>query len=207
VAVLVFCNLTHKPPMPVSLLDRVFAANGLTSIFLRDEHKILFGRGIASLGDDLDNSLAALKHILAQRGIRKTICFGSSGGGYPAIQYGLRLGSSRIINLAGPTNLMHDFLDRIDDRRARIMQNRLVGELPQDYLDTRPHMENAGPKTILHQFFGDHESLRIDREHCQYLGDLPNVRNHVLRDHSDHRAIYRLLENGTFESVLMGAED
>ncbi|NOX73705.1 MAG: hypothetical protein GXP03_08840 [Alphaproteobacteria bacterium] len=207
VAVLVFCNLTHKPPMPISLLDRVFAANGLTSIFLRDEHKILFGRGVASLGDDLDSSLAALREILIGQGIRETICLGSSGGGFPAIQYGLRLGSTRILNLAGPTNVTPEFIHRIDDRRARILQNRLVSELPRDYLNTRPLLKKAGSKTVLHQFFGDCDSLRIDREYCLYLGGLPNVRNHMLPDHTDHRTIYRLLENEAFESVLTGGED
>ncbi|MFQ5438904.1 MAG: tetratricopeptide repeat protein [Paracoccaceae bacterium] len=203
--VIVFCGLTHRPMLPIGLLERLFSGFGIGAVYVRDFHNLLGGKGIRSLGD-LDASVSALRGIVDRPEGGELVSIGSSGAGFVAIQYGLRLGAKRILNLAGPTCITSEFFASVGDKRARILQNRLQREIAASYLDTRPHLEKAGNRTVLHQFFAGSDKL-VDGDYCRYLEDLPNVQNHEMVDFQHHQVAGRLLRDDLFMPCILGDLD
>lgn len=134
---------------------------------------------------------------------------GSSGGGLPAVHYGLRLGADQIIGLSAATNLSSDFFMQNHDRRARLTIKRLNQTIAKNLLDVKPWLRAAAKQPKIDLFFAAENEG--DWSQAQHLSDLPGVSLHGTSGWQNHNIMPGLFKSGMFASelcrLLSGSED
>jgi tetratricopeptide (TPR) repeat protein len=171
-----------------SLLTQYLATLGLSVIYLKDNQRLLFLNGIASLAKDYASTVARLRELIAESGVTRLFTLATSGGGFAAIRYGLALGAECALCFSPPTNLTRDFLRQ--DPRGKVVQYRLGKHFSDDILDLRPQLQKATSRMDVHIYYGD--AHPDDRRHAEHLQGAPGVTLHPFQGINEHSSFLHL---------------
>jgi tetratricopeptide (TPR) repeat protein len=188
--------------LPQALVDTLFADHSVNVVYLRDFQKRNYLRGVAGLGRTEEETIAALRDLVAGLGANRTIVMGASGGGFSALRYGALMAADVAVSFAGPTDasstpLYHqsrpsawnpDFFVRgILDRES---------DLPLDLLPllSRPM------HTKFIQYYG--EEMAEDVRQARRIEGLPGVSMRPVPGFDSHYVLDHLIGNGSFDALL-----
>jgi tetratricopeptide (TPR) repeat protein len=189
---LVFTGLADRTGMPIALLDRYLATLDISVVYLRDFSRFLFNKGVLSVASDYPESIRYLENLVGGLGTTQLMTLGSSAGSFAAIRYGVEMGAVNILGFSAPTNISADFLDRIEDRRGKIVARRLQ-TLPPECRDLKPIIRQAQARSPIHLFSG--EQMPVDCRHVQHVAKEPGVTLHPISGVSEHNSLGVLAEN------------
>ncbi|HWA91130.1 MAG TPA: hypothetical protein VG889_13920 [Rhizomicrobium sp.] len=186
--------------LPLAFVDTLFAAHGMNVVYLRDFAKRAYLRGIASLGASEDETIAALKKIVAELGATRTIAMGSSSGGFSALRYGALIGADEAVSFSGPT-AMATFFDsaRVSAWNPNFFvkaQMEREGDLPFDLVP----LLSQPRATRFTQFYG--QGSAGDAAQALRLEGLPGVRLIAVPGVDDHFVVDHMIGDGSFEKLL-----
>lgn len=146
--VILFAGLYNIPEALQQKLVLGPLARGADVVRLFDMRRDVLLSGVGPFTTEREQSFAALKRLVAERGYRRVICAGTSGGGMPAAIYGDAIGADRVVVFSTGTFFPPDD-DRLERRaRAFLHKVRSTGiEIGSDNLEIwmRP-----GPHPELH---------------------------------------------------------
>src|SRR5262249_49114766 len=150
-----------------------------------------------SLGKNRRATLDALRRIVASIGGQRTLCYGNSGGGFPAVHYGLDLQSDAVLFFGGITNVTTEFHFRL-----RSVDNiaRLNRELPGQLVDLREAYRAAKQTPRARIVYAEHNW--DDRLHAEHMGGLPTVALEAVPDTASHGVYPDLIYRGKYEGML-----
>ena len=198
-AILVFTGNNDAFGIPLPIIDRYLAAAGVTAIYLKDFNRLLYLKGIQSLGQDYQTTLRALRDILARLGLREIYAIGHSSGGFGAIRYGVELNARRIVCFSAKTSILSEPTPQFRIL-LRIATNRYRASLSPHLTNLRSFLEKTGNSSELHLYYGDGEET--DRAEAFHLHGLPGVSLHQVAGVSEHNVIRPLVERGAFRDVV-----
>jgi hypothetical protein len=197
-AVLVFTGLADRMVMPLPLFDRYLAELDITSIFLRDQRRIGFFNGVASLGD-YDETITSLRGKLDAMGIETVHTLGNSAGGMGAVSYGLDLDASKVLGFSAPVALTRAAADL--DRRTAVFADRILsGAVPEERRNLRARIDRYTGDTQIHLYFG--EEMPEDRYHAAALEGGRNVHLHPLPGLAGHGALFSMAHAGKLRPLF-----
>jgi tetratricopeptide (TPR) repeat protein len=201
-AVLVFTALTDVVSMPLPLIDRYLAALGLTAIYLKDFQRLLYLRGISSLGADYSSTVKALRDLCNRLAVRRLCTLGTSSGGFAAIRYGVELGADRVLSFAGLTHSADDSLTKLEPGVAMIMR-RLLLQVSSEDLDLREFLRPRQYSSKI-EFFYPGEGMR-EREQALHVSGIGGVTLHPVAGCDDHELLRWLALRGHLSAILADA--
>jgi hypothetical protein len=175
--------------MPLPIFDRYLATLDITAVYLKDFKRLRYLRGIQSLSEDFQGTLAALRDLLNRLGVKRLCTIGNCDGGFAAIRYGVELCAYRIIAFSAPTYSPHDSLTKIEQAR-NFMRNRLAANVPPDMIDLRPFLEARRHDAEIELFYEEEDTR--DRIQALHLSGLPGIRLHPQPGQSNHHLLRRL---------------
>lgn len=174
------------------VIDRYVAALGLSLVYLRDEHRLLYLQGLRSLAPDRAGTIARLKEILA--GMGQIYVIGVSAGGAGAVLYGVELGARAALCFSPVTDLRPSV--REIDKRGRAVEIRVLGQYDPNGFDMLPILEGEGATMPVTIYYGrDHPE---DRYHAERMAECSNVTLRPIADSPGHAT---LLEVGMREDL------
>ncbi len=200
-ALLLFCGARHRVGMHLPLIHRWLARLGASLIYLRDFHGLCYLKGVASLGDDLQSTIAALRRTLDGLGARQVIGFGCSGGGFGAMRYALELGGD-VISMGSPANMEPDFNQHMNHGAYAKM---LKAAFPDQDLDMRRRIEAAACPARTLIVYGDRNWN--ERIHAEHMAGLQGATLYPVTRYQGHATAAELVRRGTFESLLKDFRD
>ncbi len=203
--VLAFAGFALKTgALPFSLLDRFFAGHGVAVGSLVDAHGFQFWKGVPSLGESFEATIAALNNRLGAMSIDKKYTVGNSGGGAAAIVYGCALDARRAISFSGPTDLRRSFLDQHGDKRGQAVIHALNKRLDESQLNVRGWLEKRDSRCPIHAYYCEKE--KYDAIQAENISHLSEVSLRPVGRYSIHECIGSALGVGDllkeFKSVL-----
>jgi hypothetical protein len=193
----VFCGRQHKPGLPVCLIHRWLGRLPVSVVYLRDFRVLFYLAGIRSLGQNRRATLDSLRKIVRSIGGQRTLCYGNSGGVFPALHYGLDLQSEAVLCLSGITNVTTEFNSRL---RSADSVARLSSELPRGAVDLHGAYRAAKRPPRARIVYA--EQNWDDRLHAEYMADLPTVALQAVPGTNNHNVIADLIYRGEYEDVL-----
>jgi hypothetical protein len=197
-ALILFCGARHRVGMHLPLIHRWLARAGASLVYLRDFHGLCYLKGVASLGEGLEATTAALRRTLDTLGAKRTVCFGCSGGGYGALRYALELGGDAI-SLGSPVNMEPDFNAHMNHGAVA---RQLKAAFPDQDLDLRRRIEAAPrrPRSLI--VYG--ERNWNERIHAEHMAGLKDTALYPVTGYSGHATAPELIRRGEFEPMLQG---
>lgn len=186
-AVLVFTGQADRLALPLPLFDRYLAELDLSAIYLRDAQRVGYFNGVASLGDDYDETIVRLKELLVDLGAMTVHAIGNSGGGLAAISYGLDVRARTALCFAAPVALHQAAAE--PDRRGDAFNARVIEHAPEARRDLRTRALASRGSTQIHLFYG--EEMPADRYHAEALADVPCVTLHPIPGLAGPGALFR----------------
>lgn len=188
-AALVFTGAADGVSMPLAIFDRYLAAMSMTVIYLKDFQRLVYLRGIRSVGAGFPGTVAALRGLLASLGIERLVTFGNCDGGFAAIRYGVELGADRIVAVS-PATHFPQASQRLEQarnfKRVRIFQN-----VPPEMRDLQPYLLSRTYETQIRVLYLQ-ESER-ERLHALHIAGASNViLQPVAGDEKHSSALHRL---------------
>ena len=191
--VVVFTGTNDTAGMPLSIFDRYLASLGCNAVYLKDFRRLLFLRGLRSLGDR-DTTLQAIRALQRQLGCGRLCTIGMSAGAFAAIHYGVELGADCILSFGAPT--YHS-----PNLGGAAIQRRLYETFLSNWeLDLRAFLQSRSYTSHINLFFGERE-LR-DRAHALYLDDLDGVTLHPVSQLNDHECLRWFALNRDLRTLL-----
>jgi len=150
--------------IPVILLHELIEPYNLNIIYLNDSSNSLCLNGITSLGDNLDKTIHNLANTLNSWNIKNIHCMGSSGLGYPAALYGIKLKANSIAMFSGAASMEKAFLEK--DGRGKNYIRSVLNKASENCHDL-PDLINKceSPPYINFYFGGDNDWDIIHAEH------------------------------------------
>ena len=200
---IVFTGLAGRAFFPLSVFDMYLSELGMNAIYLRDDLRLLYCRGISSLGPDLAATLDGLRARLDALGTSRLVTIGSSAGGFGAINYGVELGAERIVGFSSPTDIRTEFLRAVGDARALVLTARLNRQFPPRELMCRERIEAAGYTGRITLHYG--ADMPTDRAHAEQLAGLAGVSLRPEPGCDQHGLIPYLMAEGRLSRVLRNA--
>lgn len=193
--VIVFCGLADQSMMPTKFLDKYFSALRLSAVYLRDQQRYLYLKGIPELGKDLQETMSELENILKRLQTKRIFTFGTSAGGYGAIRYGLMLNAEAIICFSTVT-CIHP-----DEPRAKLLQKRILQICSLDEFDLRLNFQKyENSSTRVFMYYGD--QMQQDRIQAEMLASVRNVTLHPVSGYKGHQSLARVVcEKGLFPTI------
>lgn len=188
--VIAFCGARHHLGISLNLSDRWFAQLASHVIYLRDWQKVGFTGGVATLGRDLETTVAALTELVSDLGARRVLCLGNSAGGSGALRYASALGAKRVLALAPMTG---------GRKYARLVAPHVPPDGATPWGDLKPLYRN-GNGVRAHIMYG--EKNAGDRQQCVRMAGLPGVTVEALATWESHHLIAGLIRAGRLERVL-----
>jgi hypothetical protein len=218
VVILLFCGFGNRAGLPLAVMHRWFGKLPAHVVYLRDFHRHFYLSGIRSLGHDRRKTLHKLQRIVRKLRARRVVCFGTSGGVFGALHYGVLLEADRVLCLSGSTNLSPEFNrhakraewtvppENTDRRRSKRRRSMLVPRLAANAdsaaleLDARRYYEAAEhpPRTLLLYGSGNWD----DRIQAENLRGLPCVTLQEFPDTGEHNIVPDVARRGEFEPLL-----
>ena len=197
-ALILFCGVKHRLGMPLPLIHRWLARLDVSLIYVRDFNGLCYLQGIASLGADLEASVAALRGLLEGLAARRAICLGCSGGGFGATLYALELGGDAI-SLGSPSNMEPAFNQHMNHGAV---VRELKAAFPDQDLDLRRRIEAAAlrPRTLI--VYGDRNWN--ERIHAEHMTGLEGARLYPVTGYKGHATAPELIRRGEFVAMLEG---
>jgi hypothetical protein len=175
--VVVFTGTNDTVGLPLPIFDRYLAYVGVNAVYLKDFKRLLYMRGVRSLGGG-DSTLSAIRRLQRQIGSRLLCTIGTSDGGFAAIRYGVWLNAERIISFGGPTHRA-PHLDVFP-----VLRRRHVTHLPERNVDLRVFLAARPRSSRIALHYG--EQMSRDRIHALHLDGLDGVMLHPVAELNDH---------------------
>jgi hypothetical protein len=110
---LCFCAAQGTLGLPLDFVHQWLGRLPVSLVYIKDFRDLSGALGFPPLAPDRAGSIVALRRIAAELGGKRIYTLGVSLGGYAAMYYGLELGATGILNLAGATDLTLDFVNQI----------------------------------------------------------------------------------------------
>ena len=199
-AVLVFTGSNDAVSMPLPIFDHYLATLNITVVYLKDFNRLRFLRGIQSLSENYQGTLAALRDMLRRLGVKRLCTIGNCDGGFAAIRYGVELRAERILTFGASTYIPQNSFMKIEQAR-NFMRNRLAAKVPGDMVDLKPFLQAAPPGAQIELFYEEEDPR--DRVQALHLEGLPGVRLHPKPGLSNHHLLRRLaLSHENFRGML-----
>jgi hypothetical protein len=183
-------NLAVRPFSFLAMLADV----DVKAAFLRDHHDAWYHRGVAGVGDGVDEVAEFLRDF--RRKADEVVMIGGSTGAYAAVLFG-SLGSCEV-HAFSPQTFIDPELRRIhEDKRFPNEIARLAPRMDMRYADLRPIVSRSEARIHLYYATGH----PLDRLHAERLGDLDNVTLHGF-DWDSHLLLRELRDRGWLEPFL-----
>jgi tetratricopeptide (TPR) repeat protein len=170
----------------------------INALFVSDPQRLLMLGGFASIGEYWQ-TIGWLKDLQHAWSIERFYCLGLSGGGYPALRYGLDLGAKRILTFAAPTEISPTITQV--DGRATAIANRILTRKPHMCVNLGDEIAKRGadaPETI--NYYG--ADMPEDAYHARNIEGLPTVSSRPVEGLASHSVIAWLKQAGTFRGIL-----
>jgi len=166
-----FSGLYDRPSEVQRTLVLGLLARGVDVIPLFDLRRDVLLSGVGPAARNRRESFDALRRLISERGYRRTICVGTSGGGMPAAVYGDAIGADRIVVFSTGTFFPPD--DDPLERRARAFLDKV----------RKPGLDIGTDNLEIWRQPGRHPELHIhypsanlqDARHALRMQDLPEV--------------------------------
>jgi tetratricopeptide (TPR) repeat protein len=197
--VLVFTALNDVMSMPLPVFDRYLASFGVTVVYLKDFQRLLYLRGIGSLGKDYPETIAALRELCGRLRARRLCTFGYSAGGYAAVRYGVELGADRIASFAGETHMVRDAVARLE-QGYNVIKKRLQARISDEEMDLR-HFLAARRCSGRIELVYPEDSPR-DRAHAMHLSVVAGVSLHPVAGCGDHNLLSWLALHADLRAMI-----
>jgi hypothetical protein len=194
---IVFCGRFHRIGMSLSAMHRWFGRLPASLVYLRDFRHLFYLSGLPSLGANRDDTIAALRRMVASLNGRRILCLGASAGTYPALHYGLDLGAEAVVGLSGAIDLSVDFNARLTGAETIA---RLHAELPAAAIDLRRAYATAPKPPRARIAYG--ADNWDDRLHAESMRGLSTVRLEAVDACDNHNVTLELIRRGQFEPML-----
>ena len=194
---MVFGGLRDLVGVALPRFDEVLRSQRINTLYLSDPRRLLLLSGLETFGD-YRQSVEGLRDLMARWGVEELFCLGVSAGGYPALAYGVDLGARRILTLAAPSTLVGAVMQV--DRRASILQGRIVAAIKDRELDLRKVIEAAAdPPEIVNYYGADSPE---DVAQAENLRGLPTVTLKPLAGEIGHGVPQHLEATGEYPRVI-----
>jgi tetratricopeptide (TPR) repeat protein len=197
--VLVFTALSDVVSMPLPIFDRYLAALGVTAIYLKDFQRLFYLNGIASLGDNYNATIVALREICNRLSVRCLCTLGCSAGGSAAIRYGVELGAARLLSFAGETHHAVESLTELDHGAAMI-KRRVTAKFPFAHLDLKEFLLSRNSSSKIEVVYPE-ETTR-DKAQALYLAGIRGVTLHPVAC-GDHELLRWLALHDDLRALLV----
>ena len=194
---MVFGGLRDIVGVALPRFDQVLRSQQINTLYLSDPRRLLLLSGLETFGD-YRQSIEGLHDLMDRWGIEEIFCLGVSAGGYPAIAYGVDLGARRILTLAAPSTLVGPVMQV--DRRASILQGRIVAAITDRELDLRKVIQAAAEPPEIVNYYGA-DSVE-DVAQAENLRGLPNVILKPLTGKIGHGVPQHLEATGDYPRVI-----
>lgn len=194
-AMFCFCGVTHRLGLPITMFQRRVAELPVSTVYLRDFHRLLYLKGIRSLGPDHVAAVEGLRAIANDLGARRIVCLGTSGGGYAALRFGLALGAQTVVSFAGLINM-----DPATQPVRKSMALRMRKHFPDEELDYRARFLAAKDRPRLIMAYGEH--AWDDRLQAELMKDVDGVELIMVSAHDEHGVVPELIRRGEFDPLL-----
>jgi hypothetical protein len=113
-------------------------------VLLEDARNAGYYRGIAGLGDSIDETAESLRSMIASFNASEVITCGVALGGHAALVFGALLAASRVVAVEPVAHLIADELERYNDRRWRNVLAALPGPSPGQRFNAVDVMTRCG---------------------------------------------------------------
>lgn len=195
--VLVFGGLEDQLMLPLSLMDRYFAALNLSAVYLKDFQRSMYVNGISELGTSFEATLQALRSLLKTLKTKRLFTLGTSVGGFASMLYGLNLKAEVSISFSGPSFILHP-----QETRAKAFRKRLSStfESEQDFDIRSAFAKHQDAKMATHIYYGDANAE--DTFQASLIENYPNVYLNAMRGFEHHASIYPLIADHKLLSTL-----
>jgi hypothetical protein len=192
----IFTGIGDRVGMPLPLFDRYLAALGVTAVYLKDFRRLLFMNGIVSLGGSYERTLVALHNMVNHLGIKRLCTIGYSGGGRPAILYGVELGAERILTFASATGRTPCLTGTPGGLNQAIVSRRTLETVAEERLDLKPFLTSRRHSSSIDLYYA--EERKAQEANALYLSDLPGVTVRPVAAGIHHSVLVTLANEGDF---------
>jgi pimeloyl-ACP methyl ester carboxylesterase len=186
----------------------------VNQVFLSDEQKLMFQRGITGLGRDVPKAAEKLKRLLDLLGPVNRLYIGFSASGFGALLYGVHTPVSAVIVVSPPScgdpNVLSPAERRID-RRAFSVGAHLLSRIPLrnsrgviPFSDLSSFYRPGGPAPDTTVIYGCHE--KVDAMHAERLSVHEGTRT-IAVDDGGHRADLPAISSGALQSAIRRVVD
>ena len=198
--VFAFTGGSRRLGIPVTIMQRFFAARGVHVVYLRDANRQMYRNGVTGLGGSRATSLDALRAIASDLGATRIVTFGASMGGYAALWYGLDLGAEAVLALSASTRLDVSRMTRRWRLRAEAELGRALVDSDLEPFNLRALYEGAPKPPRVRLVYS--AELESDRQHAENMAGLPRVALDALEGEATHSSWRLLVVSGGFEETL-----
>jgi hypothetical protein len=197
-ALLCFCARHGTLGFPLNFIHLWLGRLPVSVVYVKDLRELYGGHGYRSLGSDRESTVSGLRRLLAQGlGAERIYTLGVSGGGYPALYYGLKIGANAALTLSGQTDLTPEFNDR-HGPVSRAYQNFLQ-RIPDYAKDLREIYQATDRRPRVLMAYCDGHSR--DRHQAQQFAELSNVELVPMRG-DRHNVLHPLIVRRQFLPLL-----
>lgn len=172
-------------------------------LFIRDEHRAWYHRGIPGYGDNFTDLAKSLKPEVAQAD--RVVTIGNSAGGYAALAMGTLLGADMVIAFSPQTTLDLETLESMDDHRWDDQIGALSNAIDRRWADLASAITASQQAATNYRIYFD-ETHSADRLHAERLAPLDNLRFYRF-GRGGHWLVKRLRDCGALEKIIIGAID
>lgn len=172
--IIAFAGGAQKLGMPIHDFFETTKTLGCSKILLRDRYKMFYHFGVDRKRRDWPTLVRYLREETERLRPKKTICIGSSGGGYAAIIAGYFLGAD-YVHAFGPQTVIT--VDKAAIRKARHPYKRwrlsVSRRALRDAFDLGLLLKKPNGKStyFIHYGYGH----KVDRDFATRISDLPSV--------------------------------
>jgi tetratricopeptide (TPR) repeat protein len=188
-AVLVFTGAGDGVSMPLSIFDRYLAALDVSAVYLKDFSRLLYLRGIRSLGADYGSALAALRDLLSNRDITRLAAIGNCDGAAAAVRYGIELGADFIIAASPSTHFPDTPLPRLAQARS-FKRTRVAKNVAKEMMDLKPFLELRGRDAKIEVLYKEEDEWESSQ--ALWISGTPGVTLRPQQGDPHHAALHRL---------------
>jgi hypothetical protein len=195
---LCFCAAQGTLGLPLDFVHQWLGRLPVSLVYIKDFRDLSGALGFPPLAPDRAGSIVALRRIAAELGGKRIYTLGVSLGGYAAMYYGLELGATGILNLAGATDLTLDFVNQIGS--VPWVYSSLLRLAPDYAKNLRDAYVAAGqgPRTLI----AFNSGFPRDRQQAERMAGVPNVELIALTSAAKHNVVDELIRQGKFADLL-----
>jgi len=207
VLLLAFGGLANKIGFPMFEFNKITSGlKSINKIYLRDQNRLWFHRGLPDVGDDIESIATLLRQYTTHQSTHKVIVFGNSGGGYAALLFGHILQVDEVHAFAPKTyinpikRLFQNDLPPGDQIQILL---KLLFHGQREYFDLKKVFETSlNNKGEFHIYYPS--GYKNDNLHASRMKNAPNVHLHPYKHHK-HNLIKVLKRSGELTEIIKRA--